>query len=148
MHQHHRYLDHPYSGFQYTWTNNGQGSNKKSFKIDRVMVNNAWFRHFSVTSVCFTDPLVSDHFPSVLTWHNVVSKPKPFRFCNAWRLHPNFERILLESWRERVVGSPTYILSQKLRNLKKKLKRWSRENFSGLHDRSSKTRKRLKEVQI
>lgn len=80
-------VDNPYTRFQFTWTNNGQGVEKKCSKIDRVMVNDDWFKTFlaiSVTSAPLRFLTIVLASSSGITF---TPKPQPFRFCNAWKFH-------------------------------------------------------------
>ncbi|KAL7161405.1 hypothetical protein ACSBR2_041963 [Camellia fascicularis] len=56
--------------------------------------------------------------------------PKPFKFINAWLLHPNFLHEVRKVWDStRVHGWASYIIMEKLRALKVALKRWNVEVF-------------------
>ncbi|XP_028073736.1 uncharacterized protein LOC114276156 [Camellia sinensis] len=56
--------------------------------------------------------------------------PKPFRFLNAWTLHPSFSKLFVAIWSSSLVtGWAGYILVQKLKHLKLALKKWNVEVF-------------------
>ncbi|CAL5341169.1 unnamed protein product [Camellia sinensis] len=56
--------------------------------------------------------------------------PKPFRFLNAWCLHPNFKIFVQKIWTEsHVNGWAGFKCLRKLRLLKEALKRWNLEVF-------------------
>ncbi|KAL7185265.1 hypothetical protein ACSBR2_027235 [Camellia fascicularis] len=56
--------------------------------------------------------------------------PKPFRFLNAWTLHPKFAQLFVSTWSGATfAGWSGYILTQKLKHLKQILKSWNIEVF-------------------
>ncbi|XP_028066337.1 uncharacterized protein LOC114269242 [Camellia sinensis] len=55
---------------------------------------------------------------------------KPFRFVNAWCLHPSFVSLVDKSWKETVVhGWTGYVLLKKLKALKQILRIWNKEVY-------------------
>ncbi|MCH85515.1 RNA-directed DNA polymerase (Reverse transcriptase), partial [Trifolium medium] len=44
-----------------------------------------------------------------------------------WTTHPDCDKIIKDCWGKTVVGCPMYILSQKLKLVKDKLKSWNKE---------------------
>lgn len=54
---------------------------------------------------------------------------KSFRFLNFWVNYPKFKELVKQSWEEEAVGSPFYIVHQKLKRLKRILIQWSRNTF-------------------
>jgi hypothetical protein len=51
-----------------------------------------------------------------------------------WTLHDDYKNIVAASWNEPVVGCPMFVLSQKLKSLKLKLKTWNKETFGNVHE--------------
>lgn len=47
--------------------------------------------------------------------------------------HPNCRRIVSEVWKSKIVGNLMTVLSQKLKELKNKLKSWNKNVFSNVH---------------
>ncbi|XP_028067000.1 uncharacterized protein LOC114269849 [Camellia sinensis] len=67
--------------------------------------------------------------------------PKPFRFLNAWILHPTFMKKIKFVWvSTQVEGWAGYRLKIKLKSLKKALKAWNNEVFGNVESK-------LKEVE-
>jgi hypothetical protein len=51
-----------------------------------------------------------------------------------WTLHDNCTDVNKESWNTLVVDCPMFILSQKLKFLKQKLKVWNKDRFGNVHN--------------
>ncbi|XP_028072632.1 uncharacterized protein LOC114274845 [Camellia sinensis] len=77
--------------------------------------------------------LLSDHCPLLIREDERDWGPKPFRFINAWTLHPSFPSFLESIWKETSVnGGPGYSLLQKLKLLKLVLKKWNCDVFDNI----------------
>ena len=50
----------------------------------------------------------------------------PFRFNPMWANHPEFLKIVVDSWSSLVTGSLFFVWEEKLRRLKKALKTWAK----------------------
>ena len=50
----------------------------------------------------------------------------PFRFNPMWANHPEFLKIVADSWSSLVIGSLFFVWEEKLRRLKKALKIWAK----------------------
>ncbi|KAL7177287.1 hypothetical protein ACSBR2_030606 [Camellia fascicularis] len=73
---------------------------------------------------------VSDHCPILLKEDERNWGPKPFRFLNAWVLHPNFIKEVEKVWMgSQVVGWAGFRIMTKLRSLKQALRIWNVEVF-------------------
>lgn len=56
-----------------------------------------------------------------------------FRLFNAWLDHSDFKRLVVQSWNDGLIqGNKGYILKEKLKNLKSKLRTWNREVFGSM----------------
>ena len=53
-------------------------------------------------------------------------KVGPFRFNPMWANHPEFLKIVVDSWSSLVTGSLFFVWEEKLRRLKKALKTWAK----------------------
>lgn len=116
--EHTSLFDHPFSGFDFTWTNK-QDNTFQARKLDRVMVTNDWYDLGLRLRVEFLNPGVSDHCAaSIQLFTEGKSPSKPFKFFNFWVRHGEFMRVLEESWQEPIEGDPMLGLFNKLRRLK------------------------------
>ncbi|XP_028097432.1 uncharacterized protein LOC114297236 [Camellia sinensis] len=78
--------DVPMHGRQFSWSNSEDGG--KWSRIDRVLLAPEWLSRFNF-KLWGLPRGVSDHCPLVLMEDERDWGPKPFRFLNAWLLHPN-----------------------------------------------------------
>ncbi|KAF1883955.1 hypothetical protein Lal_00012915 [Lupinus albus] len=75
---------------------------------------------------CSTLPrIASDHHPLLLCFDLGGIPRSSFKFQKMWLSHPDCQRLVSEVWKEELVGCPMFVLSQKLRNLKKEFKTWN-----------------------
>ena len=73
---------------------------------------------------------MSDHFPILLDGGEVRRGPTPFRFENMWLKEDGFKDLLKGWWQGfNYSGSYSFILTEKLKALKIKLKEWNSEVF-------------------
>ncbi|XP_019447216.1 PREDICTED: uncharacterized protein LOC109350434 [Lupinus angustifolius] len=80
--------------------------------------------------------VASDHFPLLFSSNNQVQTRKSsFKFHKMWLLNSDCRRVIAEAWNAQVVGCPMYVLSTKLKNLKKELIIWNQNVFGNVHQR-------------
>ncbi|CAL5404505.1 unnamed protein product [Camellia sinensis] len=71
-----------------------------------------------------------DHCPLLLMEDERDWGPKPFKFLNAWTLHPSFSKFFVNIWSSTTVtGWAGFRIVQKLKQLKTELKKWNVEVF-------------------
>ena len=120
--------DLPMVGGPFTWIG---GVNNQSFsRLDRFLANEGWDSHFGDERQFVLPRPVSDHFPLLLDGGGLRRGPSPFRFENMW-LKVEGVKDLLKHWWEggSFSGSPSFILVEKLKFMKAKLKEWNRNTF-------------------
>lgn len=117
-------------GQKMTWWNKQEGVDKIECKLDRVLINEEWNGTFPWANANFLLPGVSDHSPCVVDTREMKdTRPKPFRFFDMWAEHEDFLEVVRVAWDIHVTGDPIFTLVQKLKSVKWKLKKWSRESF-------------------
>jgi hypothetical protein len=128
-------VDLPLLGRRFTWFHpNGRSMSR----IDKFLVSEEWSDVWGVCSLWVLPRDISDHCPLILKKDNFDLGPRPFRFNNYWLEHKNFKKIVEETWRNHnVSGWMGHILKEKLKNLKYRLKEWSKEEFGGMEARIS-----------
>ncbi|XP_057774912.1 uncharacterized protein LOC130993894 [Salvia miltiorrhiza] len=88
-------IDIRLQGMRFTWYQ-PQGNCKS--KLDRFVVNEKWLQSWPHTKVVGLPRTVSDHCPLLLETKYVDWGPKPFCFINSWTSHPDFEKVMRDSW--------------------------------------------------
>lgn len=123
-------FDVPMHGRQFTWSNSEDGGRWN--RIDRVLLSSEWIEKFKL-KLWGLPRGVSDHCPLLLMEDGRDWGPKPFRFINAWLLHPDFMSFIKKSWEESTVcGWAGFVIVMKLRHLRLVLKKWNREVFGNV----------------
>ncbi|XP_042489021.1 uncharacterized protein LOC122069148 [Macadamia integrifolia] len=122
----------PSSGRKFTWSNNRRRGHVSAV-LDRTFVNEDWLKSFDDCIQQVLPHFASDHAP-LLVRSGISLKPKncPFRLNNFWLDHLDFLDLVNATWNIEVLGSPTYILAQKLKALKPIIKSSSRRAFPRL----------------
>lgn len=73
---------------------------------------------------------ISDHCPIVLLDDGRDWGPKPFKFMDIWLSNPSCMRLAKATWNEcQVNGGVGFMILQKLKAVKDKLKVWNKEVF-------------------
>lgn len=135
-----------YVGHRFTWST-GSGPSRKQRKIDRALVNVYWSEVFSFSEASFLAPGVSDHTPILVRIVPPTLRRKPFKFFNFWTSHPDYPRLVSQTWESQGIGTSMFDLCRRLKSLKAQLKILNREAFSDISRRTSKAREDLKAVQ-
>lgn len=126
-------VDLRYTGHHLTWCNKQKGSARLYCKLDRVLVNDSWAQNFSEPSSIFMHPDISDHSPMLVNMRGkFTSRKHIFKFCNMWVEDPKFEVIFRDSWNIEVTGILMYVLTQKLKSVKRGLKNLHRSKYTQL----------------
>ncbi|RVW15899.1 hypothetical protein CK203_073125 [Vitis vinifera] len=136
--------DVPLVGGPFTW--NGGVNNQTFSRLDRFLFNEGWDNHFGDVRQCVLPRPVSDHFPILLDVGGGRRGPSPFRFENMW-LKVEGIKELMKSWWEGVSfnGSASFMMAEKIKVLKVKLKEWNRDSFGRIELRKNAA---LEQVQI
>lgn len=129
------YLFHlPTRGVQFTWSSGRSGRRLTERRLDRAIYKQSWLDMCSALNVSTLSRLKSDHFPLLMDFEtSTISFASQFKFMNMWSLHADCKNMIQQSWNETVVGCPMFILNQKLKNLKQKLKIWNKTVFGNLN---------------
>ncbi|XP_028060848.1 uncharacterized protein LOC114264432 [Camellia sinensis] len=120
-------VDVPMLGRKYTWSNSQSGACWS--RIDRFLLNPEWLVWFNF-KLWGLPRILSDHCPILLKEDDRDWGPKPFKFLNAWVLHPSFLKEVEKVWvGTQVEGWAGFRIMVKLRTLKQALKIWNVEVF-------------------
>lgn len=124
-------VEPPLVGRKFTWTN-GQ-SDPIWVHLDRFLVNQKWLDVFSRVHQTSLPRLGSDHVPLRLEAGSFLSKGRPFRFEQFWYSEVGITELISVWWNETCPrGCGAFILANKLKFLKAKLRVWSKLKFGAL----------------
>ncbi|CAI8602123.1 unnamed protein product [Vicia faba] len=116
-------LDRFLVGGRFTWY---KGNDKAMSRLDRFLVSRKLIEEWRVVDqrVEFRD--ISDYSPIRLNIEKIDWGPKPFRFKNAWYKHEEWAKLKVE-------GRGDFILYEKLKSLKHRLKEWNCDVFGWIN---------------
>ena len=133
------FVDLGFAGPKYTWTNKRQLSDLILERLDRCFANPVWRILYPKAVVTHLPRTFSDHHPVLIElWKsNVNGLEQSFCFQTMWLLHPDFHRIVWETW---PVGIP---LKAAIADFTKKVRKWNYEVFVNLFARKKRVLARL-----
>ncbi|XP_057452426.1 uncharacterized protein LOC130744250 [Lotus japonicus] len=118
-------VDLPMQKGEFTWSstrNDGVGS-----RLDRWLLSEDVFLWFNNFNQCALDWGISDHRAVALHFGVDDYGPKPFKFFNHWVIEDGFNELVEGWWSSIVVeGWGGFVLMQKLKELKVRIKEWSK----------------------
>ncbi|XP_028072087.1 uncharacterized protein LOC114274386 [Camellia sinensis] len=133
-------------GRDFTWCNSFEGD--RWSRIDRFLLDPLWLEKFSLKQWGLPRN-ISDHCPLVLMEDKRDWGPRPFRFLNAWSLHPNFMSFAKKSWSEaETFGWAGFRLKNKFASLKMALKKWNVEVFRNVEPQLKSVEEELHEIDL
>ena len=101
--------------------------------IDRTLVSVDWVDHFGNVSQMVLLRVISDHCPLLVEASGVGLGRCAFKFENMWLKVEGFVKRVKQWWEGySFMGSPSFVLAQKLKALKEDLKKWNKEEFGDL----------------
>ncbi|GKA75562.1 putative RNA-directed DNA polymerase [Tanacetum coccineum] len=135
------------SGLRYTWNQKPKGADGILKKIDRIMANMEFNDIFVGSSALFQPYRISDHSPAILRIPMLTKiKPKPFKFSNILIHNTRFKDVVHNSWQMDVSGFWMFKVVQKLKFLKKPLRKLLYDQ-GNLHENVKHLRHKLDEAQ-
>ncbi|XP_028056993.1 uncharacterized protein LOC114260985 [Camellia sinensis] len=138
--------DLPQLGRRYTWCNSREW--EKWSRIDRVLVEPKWLESFN-QKLWGLPRALSDHSPLLLIEDERDWIPRPFRFLNAWTLHPNFLPFVEKLWKEHdVEGWARFRLFKKMTEFKLFLKQWNSEVFGNVNTKLKQAKDELHKIDL
>ncbi|XP_071704573.1 uncharacterized protein [Rutidosis leptorrhynchoides] len=120
----------------------------KLSKLDRFLVLENFMQTWGDLSVIALDRNTSDHCPIVLQNKNVDFGPKPFKIFDEWLEKVEVEHVMSEAWNKQVTRSRhDCIFRNKLKNVKKALRSWSKVQYDTLDTELDNAKKRAGELE-
>jgi len=111
---------------QFTWMRDNAAS-----RLDRIMVTSEFIEKFQNMTVKCKERVLSDHFPLVLSTSEISWGPSPFRTLDGWLEEPKFMQIFQEEW----IQLASMPFEQKIKAMKRPLRRWNKEVFGFVDDK-------------
>ncbi|KAL5577574.1 hypothetical protein UlMin_019273 [Ulmus minor] len=131
----------------FSWYN-GRSRRAIFSKIDRGMANSDWWDLFPNASLSFLPETASDHKPLLLhTSPREVFIPRQFKFEAMWTRDPRSFAVVRHSWLATPHGRPHTQFLDRMRNTKRALFFWNKDQFGKLQVEISKTRAAIIECQ-
>ena len=132
-------IDIPLHGLKFTWRRNNSMS-----KLDRVLCDHDWLTRFPNMILSGLCRSFSDHNALFLRLDEYINwGPKPFRCQDAWFLHPQFKKLVVEEWH----NIPDAPLHSKFKLMKAPLRTWRRQNFDHMENRISNLEKEVHDLE-
>ncbi|XP_019433071.1 PREDICTED: uncharacterized protein LOC109339967 [Lupinus angustifolius] len=136
-------------GVAFTWTNKRRGEVLTEKRLDKCLCNDTWISSWQNVACCTLPRVASDHHDILFCFEVSDSlRSSQFGFHKMWLRHSDCKRLVEESWSVPVLGCPMFILSQKLKNLKIKLKDWNANIFGNVHLRVKNALANVEIIQI
>lgn len=113
-------------------------------RLDRCLVSLGWLDKWQNSVQHVLNREFSDHSPIVVKHLNQEWGLRPFRVLNCRLSDSRFRHFVESSWRELVVrGVGSFVLKEKLKLLKTKLRKWNSEIFGDLNLRKKESIEKL-----
>jgi hypothetical protein len=118
-------------------------------RIDRFLISEAWFREWPTSKQWCLDKELSDHCPIMMCEVDQNWGPKPFCMLNCWKNIEGYHMFVKDQWRElKVEGWGMYVLKEKLKLIKEKLKGWHKEHTQNLEGKIKEVKTELKRLEL
>lgn len=124
-------IDLPMARRKFTWyRDNGSSCSR----LDRFLLSDEWMKKWPELIQVGIKRRLSDHAAIVLKGGSQDWGPTPFRFVNSWTREKDFMKVVEEEWNKGLEGWGAFVMKEKMKNVKMKLKEWSSrkvENIDG-----------------
>ncbi|XP_058751965.1 uncharacterized protein LOC131625083 [Vicia villosa] len=117
-------VDVPCKGKRFSWFS---GDGKSKSRIDRFLISNNIILSWGVVGQWIGMRDVSDHCPVWLMVDKEDWSAKPFKFNNEWFNDKSFYEFVKKEWERLIVhGRGDFVLKEKFRLIKERLKWWEK----------------------
>lgn len=123
-------VDIGFNGNSFTWCNKRSGEANIREILDRMVTSMDWKIQFDRAGVIHLNSSTPNH--SLILLCSVIdhaSKPKPFRFLEAWARDPSSERVVHEAWNKRSVHGNRMMTITQIRNTTRAFQSWKKNSF-------------------
>lgn len=141
-------VDMGFSGTPYTWTNNREGDQRISERLDRAIANSALIGMYPALRVTHKLLLGSDHCPLVIQADpNMKRGRRWFRFEGAWLVQGGCDEVVRGTWVPRQEQGSSTDIPTKLGRCRQQLIKWSKDNSVNHKKRIEDLQRKLTEIQ-
>ncbi|GJV56777.1 RNA-directed DNA polymerase, eukaryota [Tanacetum coccineum] len=132
-------------GYSFTWSHK---SASKMSKLDRFLISDSLLRSCPNISALILDRFLSDHRPILLRESHFDYGPTPFHFYHSWFELIGFDSFLEDTWRDIKCcdTNPMLRLVNKLKLLKKEIRKWVKDNNDKSKNHKYNLKQRLAEI--
>ena len=136
----------PWIGRKFTWFRpNGIARSK----LDRFLVSPKWLTKWPGSIQHPLDRNFFGHCLVLLRSKVVDWGPKPFRVQDCWLLNKSFKSIVKECWlSQQQSGWGGFVLKEKIKKLKERLKTWNRDRFGDTLKKYKKIEGELNQLEV
>ena len=105
-------------------------------RLDRFLFSEDWDCLFGGVNQSILPRPTLDHFPILLEGgRRRATGPAPFRFENMWIKEEGFKDLIRDWWKSfEFRGTSNYVLMEKIKALKSKLKIWNKYVFGRVEE--------------
>ena len=113
-------------------------------RLDRFLNIEEWDCHFGKVTQRILRRPISDHSLILLERGTWLNGPFPFRFENMWLKVEGFKELIRDWWQNfEFRGTHSYVLMEKIKALKVKLKAWNKGVFGNVDEQKKSTLKNV-----
>lgn len=116
-------IELPLLGRKFTWRRGNSCSN-----LDRVLIKSQWMQIVEGLKLVGLNCSLLDNVALLVKLEEVNWGPKPFRSIHTWFTHLGFIKLVEDEWKNYDIAG----FMDKLRRLKRPLKRWNRDVFGNI----------------
>ena len=99
-------------------------------RLDRFLITEEWDCQFGKVIQSILPRPIYDHAPILLEGGTWLNGPSPFRFENMWLKVEGFKELIRDWWQSfEFRGTYSYVLMEKMKALKAKIKEWNKGVF-------------------
>ncbi|XP_060210575.1 uncharacterized protein LOC132637513 [Lycium barbarum] len=122
-----------FKGSPFTWWNGRADAACIFERLDRMLVNSLLLDNFGHIEVEHLARTCSDHAPLMCSYGDKHQKlVKPFKFISFWIEHASFLDTVRQNWSIWEHDDPFINFKSKMKKLKGRLSKWSREMFGDI----------------
>ena len=100
------------------------------------------------SSQCNLERNYSDHYPIIMKSKRIDWGPKPFKVFDAWLNNKEYQKVVRDCWAaNQLFGWGGFVLKNKLKILKARLKLWSKENAADMCNKMKKIQQELNDLE-